>query len=93
MWNADVDLLDMLNNFCFKVYAQISLFMGENGYECFWKLENFETLKMFVLFENTAERVQIDGIELYIFFEHPFIWVDVVDWLQTWQACKLIQVY
>ena len=27
---AQVDLRDMLNNFCFHVYAQKSLFMGEN---------------------------------------------------------------
>ena len=27
---AYVDPWDMLNNFCFHVYAQMSLFMGEN---------------------------------------------------------------
>ena len=34
MSNAYVDPWDMLNNLCFHVYAQISLFMGEkcNGY-------------------------------------------------------------
>ena len=30
MSNAYVDRWDMLNNFCFHVYAQMSLFMGEN---------------------------------------------------------------
>ena len=29
--NVYVDPWDMLNNFCFHVYAQKSLFMGENG--------------------------------------------------------------
>ena len=28
--------LDMLNNFCFHVYAQKSLFIGENDNEYFW---------------------------------------------------------
>ena len=28
---ALVDPRDMLNNFCFHVYAQKSLFVGENG--------------------------------------------------------------
>ena len=28
--------LDMLNNFCFHVYAQMSLFIGENGNVFFW---------------------------------------------------------
>ena len=28
---AQVDPRDMLNNFCFHVYAQKSLFIGENG--------------------------------------------------------------
>ena len=31
MSNAYVDPWDMLNNFCFHVYAQKSLFIGENG--------------------------------------------------------------
>ena len=30
MSNAYVDPWDMLNNFCFYVYAQMSLFVGEN---------------------------------------------------------------
>ena len=30
MSNAYVDRWDMLNNFCFHVYAEMSLFMGEN---------------------------------------------------------------
>ena len=30
MSNAYVDPWDMLNNFCFHVYAQMSLFVGEN---------------------------------------------------------------
>ena len=30
MSNAYVDSWDMLNNFCFHVYAQMSLFMGVN---------------------------------------------------------------
>ena len=30
MSNAYVDPWDMLNNFCFHVYAQMSLFMGVN---------------------------------------------------------------
>ena len=28
--NLQIDPLDMLNNFCFHVYAQKSLFIGEN---------------------------------------------------------------
>ena len=32
---ALVDPRDMLNNFCFHVYAQKSLFIGENGNEFF----------------------------------------------------------
>ena len=36
MSNAYVDPWDMLNNFCFHVYAQMSLFMGENGNDFFW---------------------------------------------------------
>ena len=28
---VQVDPRDMLNNFCFHVYAQKSLFIGENG--------------------------------------------------------------
>ena len=31
MSNADVDTWDMLNNFCFPVHAQKSLFIGQNG--------------------------------------------------------------
>ena len=31
--NAYVDPWYMLNNFCFHVYAQMLLFMGENGNE------------------------------------------------------------
>ena len=30
MSNAYVDPWDMLNNFCFHVYAQMLMFMGEN---------------------------------------------------------------
>ena len=33
---AVVDPRDMLNNFCFHVYAQKSLFIGENGNDFFW---------------------------------------------------------
>ena len=33
---AQVDRRDMLNNFCFHVYAQKSVFIGENGNELFW---------------------------------------------------------
>ena len=35
MSNAYVDPWDMLNNFCFHVYAQMSLFMGvnDNGFQ------------------------------------------------------------
>ena len=36
MSNAYVDPWDMLNNFCFHVYAQMSLFMGENVNAFFW---------------------------------------------------------
>ena len=36
MSNAYVDPWDMLNNFCFHVYAQMSLFMGENDNAFFW---------------------------------------------------------
>ena len=32
---AQVDPRDMLNNFCFHVYAQKSLFIGENDNEFF----------------------------------------------------------
>ena len=31
IWNAYVDPWDMLINFCFRVYAQKSMFIGENG--------------------------------------------------------------
>ena len=31
-----IDPWDMLNNFCFHVYAQKSLFIGENDNEYFW---------------------------------------------------------
>ena len=33
---AQVDPRDMLNNFCFHVYAQKSLFIGENCNAFFW---------------------------------------------------------
>ena len=33
---VQVDPRDMLNNFCFHVYAQKSLFIGEIGNEFFW---------------------------------------------------------
>ena len=33
---AQVDPRDMLNNFCFHVYAYNSLFIGENDNEFFW---------------------------------------------------------
>ena len=36
MSNAYVDRRDMLNNFCFHVYAQMSLLMGENVNDFFW---------------------------------------------------------
>ena len=36
MSNAYVDPWDMLNNFCFDVYAQKSLFIGENSNDFFW---------------------------------------------------------
>ena len=36
MSNAYVDRWDMLNNFCFHVYAQKSLFIGENDNVYFW---------------------------------------------------------
>ena len=36
IWNAYVDPWDMLNNFCFHVYAQMSLFMGENDHAFFY---------------------------------------------------------
>ena len=32
MWNAYVDPLDMLNKFCFHVYAQKSLFIAEQSF-------------------------------------------------------------
>ena len=38
MWNVDVDPLDMLNNFCFHVYAQKSLFIVENCNGIFWDI-------------------------------------------------------
>ena len=31
-----VDPWGMMNNFCFHVYAQKSLFIGENGNDFFW---------------------------------------------------------
>ena len=34
--NLQIDPLDMLNNFCFHVYAQKSLFLGENVNDFFW---------------------------------------------------------
>ncbi len=33
--NASVDPWDMLNNFCFHVYAQMLLFIGENDNDFF----------------------------------------------------------
>ena len=33
---SSLDHWDMLNNFCFHVYAQNSVFIGENGNEFFW---------------------------------------------------------
>ena len=33
---AQVDPRDMLNNFCFHLYAQKSLFIGENCNDFFW---------------------------------------------------------
>ena len=33
---AEVDPRDMLNNFCFHVYAQKSLFIAENDNDFFW---------------------------------------------------------
>ena len=36
MSDAYVDRLDMLNNCCFHVYAQMSLFMGVNVNGFFW---------------------------------------------------------
>ncbi len=34
--NANGDPWDMLNNFCFHVFAQKSLFVSENGKGFFW---------------------------------------------------------
>ena len=34
--NLQIDPWDMLNNFCFHVYAQKSLFIGENDNVYFW---------------------------------------------------------
>ena len=34
--NLQIDPWDMLNNFCFHVYAQNSLFIGENDNEFFY---------------------------------------------------------
>ncbi len=36
MLNAYVDPLDMLNNFCFHVYDQMLMFMGENDNSYFF---------------------------------------------------------
>ena len=36
MSNAYDDPWDMLNNFCFHVYAQMLMFMGENDNGYFW---------------------------------------------------------
>ena len=36
MSNAYVDRWDMLNNFCFHVYAQMLLFMGVTDNAFFW---------------------------------------------------------
>ena len=36
MWNTYFDPFDMLNNFCFHVYGQMSLFMGENDNALFF---------------------------------------------------------
>ena len=35
MSNDNVDPWDMLNNFCIHVYAQMLIFMGENGNDFF----------------------------------------------------------
>ena len=37
---AQVDPRDMLNNFCFHVYAQMSLFMDENVNAFFWQQDH-----------------------------------------------------
>ena len=36
MSTAYVDPWDMLNDFCFYVYGQMLLFIGENGNDCFY---------------------------------------------------------
>ena len=56
---ALVDPRDMLNNFCFHVYAQKSLFVGENGND-FILTSSVVTLSF--LF-NLAQ-----GLPCYIFF-------------------------
>ena len=35
---VSVDPWDILNNFCFHVYAQKSMFIGENGNGVFWAI-------------------------------------------------------
>ena len=37
LWNMKNDPWDMLNNFCFHVYAQKSLFIGQNVNGFFWQ--------------------------------------------------------
>ena len=39
--NLQIDPWDMLNNFCFHVYAQKSLFIGENDKYPFRTMKNY----------------------------------------------------
>ena len=54
---ALVDPRDMLNNFCFHVYAQKSLFIGENG-------NAFFLTKLFIFWTSAPRPVTLPFIEL-----------------------------
>ena len=47
MSNAYVDPWDILNNFSFHVYVQMSLFIGENGNDIFAYVDPWDMLNNF----------------------------------------------
>ena len=56
---VQVDPRDMLNNFCFHVYAQKSLFLGENG-------NGFFLTKLFISTRSSDITVNRAGSQLKI---------------------------
>ena len=57
MSNAYVDPWDILNNFCFHVYAQKSLFIGEKGNVFFDTSNNTITISLFTLRNRKTYRL------------------------------------